>query len=139
MKLLLFLLALWAVLGLVQCKKDTSIEPNQEFSSAKGQTVRVAAEGSEVDLSVTDISDSRCPSDVVCVWAGQANVKVEMSGGSGAKQNVALCLGACANDSAAVAVNTVPYWLILKAVSPYPALKQNLPVPQKATLLLARR
>lgn len=139
MKLLLFLLALWAVLGLVQCKKDTSVEPNQEFSLAQGQSVRIGDGGSEVELAVTVLSESRCPTDVDCIWGGQANVKAELRGGSGATQNAALCLGVCTNDSAAVLLNATPYWLVLKAVTPYPSLKRRLPIRPAATLLLVRR
>jgi hypothetical protein len=29
-------------------------------------------------FSITEINDSRCPSDVVCVWAGKADVKIKV-------------------------------------------------------------
>ena len=31
-----------------------------------------------LNFSVTEINDSRCPSDVVCVWQGKADVKIEV-------------------------------------------------------------
>ena len=31
-----------------------------------------------VKLTITEINDSRCPSDVVCVWQGEALVKIKV-------------------------------------------------------------
>ena len=31
-----------------------------------------------IKLTITEINDSRCPSDVVCVWQGEAVVKIEV-------------------------------------------------------------
>ena len=31
-----------------------------------------------LEFTVTEITDSRCPSDVVCVWQGEAIVKIEI-------------------------------------------------------------
>ena len=29
-------------------------------------------------FSITEVNDSRCPSDVVCIWAGKADVKIKV-------------------------------------------------------------
>lgn len=29
-------------------------------------------------FTITEINDSRCPSDVVCIWAGKADVKIKV-------------------------------------------------------------
>lgn len=36
------------------------------------------SENSLLKFSITDIADSRCPSDVVCIWQGKADVKIEI-------------------------------------------------------------
>lgn len=47
----------------------------QEFTLAPGQTVEVAGSGLRITFQrVRD--DNRCPSDVVCVWAGNATVEL---------------------------------------------------------------
>ncbi|HSH20407.1 MAG TPA: hypothetical protein VLA03_08125 [Draconibacterium sp.] len=32
-----------------------------------------------MDFTITEINDSRCPSDVVCIWEGKADVKIEVA------------------------------------------------------------
>lgn len=139
MKPLLSLLGLCTILSLVQCKKDTAIAPNEDFSLAVNKATQVAAEDARLEVAVTELSESRCPTDVDCTWQGQASVKVELRGGGQPVQTAALCLGACRNDTAAVVVNAVPYWLVLKAVTPYPAKNQSVLVRQMATLRLVPR
>jgi hypothetical protein len=58
---------------------------NQPFILALGQTARLE----EADLSLTFsdlLEDSRCPSQVTCVWAGQAIIRVRVQQG-GAKRH----------------------------------------------------
>lgn len=31
-----------------------------------------------VKFRITEINDSRCPSDVICIWAGKADVKIQV-------------------------------------------------------------
>ncbi len=54
-------------------------EPGQAFSLPLGQTA--AVKGSDIRLTFKDVrTDSRCPVDVQCVWAGEANIGVVISG-----------------------------------------------------------
>jgi hypothetical protein len=43
-----------------------------------GQTVTVP--GTSMTISFTDIADSRCPASVVCVWEGDAAIRLESNG-----------------------------------------------------------
>lgn len=141
MKTLLFLLAIWGLLGLVQCSKKDSDQVaalDQTIKLQNKQSTTVKAVGTDVQLTVTKISDSRCPSDVTCVWAGQANVNVELRDQAGTLQATDLCLGACQNDSATVVLDAVPYWLTLTAVDPYPVSSAPSPT-QTAALRLTRQ
>jgi len=31
-----------------------------------------------LNFTITDVNDSRCPSDVVCIWAGKVDVKIKV-------------------------------------------------------------
>jgi hypothetical protein len=54
-------------------------EPGQTFSLPLGQTA--AVNGSDVRLTFKDVrTESRCPVDVQCVWAGEAKIGVVISG-----------------------------------------------------------
>ena len=139
MKTLLFLLGVWAMLGLMQCKKDAAALPDQTIALQLQQRVWVSGAGAGVEVTLTRLTDSRCPTEAVCVWQGQANVEVSLRDATNRAQSVALCLGACRNDSAAVVLNTVPYWLRLTDVSPYPTLRVPPTGPSVATFRLTRQ
>ena len=36
------------------------------------------SDDTSLKFSITEINDSRCPSDVICIWGGKADVKVEV-------------------------------------------------------------
>ncbi len=125
----------------MQCSKkdsDQVAELNQTIKLQNKQSTTVKAVGTDVQLTVTKISDSRCPSDVTCVWQGAATVNVELRDRAGTLQATDLCLGGCQNDSAAVVLDAVPYWLCLTAVDPYPLASAPSP-NQTAALRLTRQ
>lgn len=71
--------------GLNDPGPDLRISPPDDVELAVGQSVNVsrAGGGGPVDLTVTFeavTGDSRCPADVVCVWAGDAAVRLQLSG-----------------------------------------------------------
>ncbi|UYZ62836.1 hypothetical protein [Hymenobacter weizhouensis] len=141
MKTLLLLLGFWVLLGLVQCTKDEDpavVKLGQKIELKKDQSVQVVTAKAPVQLTVTEITDSRCPSGVNCVAPGQADVSVELRDGAGAVQKATLCLGSCSNDSAAVVLDAVPYWLRLTDVNPYPSANARFG-PQTATLYLTQQ
>lgn len=49
--------------------REASFQVNQLYTSADGQYT----------LKITEISDSRCPEGVVCVWSGEVSVKGEFT------------------------------------------------------------
>ena len=55
---------------------------SDSFSFGLESEFKINGEYHSVDNSVhfriTEINDSRCPSDVVCIWAGKADVKIEV-------------------------------------------------------------
>ncbi|MGV3524306.1 MAG: hypothetical protein ACO1RX_08780 [Candidatus Sericytochromatia bacterium] len=63
------------------------------------------------------VSDSRCPIDVVCVWAGQAEVAIRVQIADSAPQDVRLWLGKSESDTQVVVGG---YRLTLQALTPFP-------------------
>lgn len=78
---------LWLCLTFAACSDDAA-QPNTlipgsfESIAIAGveQQVVYLPEGNKLYVEVTSIEDSRCPSDVFCVWAGVAHVRFSISG-----------------------------------------------------------
>lgn len=97
--------------------------------------------GTQVQATLTEVSDSRCPADVQCITAGYVAVSISLAQGKAEAISLHLCLGCNARnqpnttDSVAVTLNQKPYWARLLAVRPAPASPGNIPAPV-ATLRL---
>lgn len=64
------------------CLGATSPPVGQEFSLAVGEMVNV--DGAELSVEFVEVSeDSRCPTSVQCVWAGNGAVVVRTTTGAG--------------------------------------------------------
>ena len=56
---------------------SAQVEPNRQFDLKSGQEASV--QGTPISVRFLSVSeDSRCPSDVVCVWAGNAVVRLSL-------------------------------------------------------------
>jgi len=54
------------------------VQPNRQFDLNSGQEAKV--QGTPIAVRFQSVSeDSRCPSDVVCVWAGNAVVRLSIT------------------------------------------------------------
>jgi len=63
----------------VSCSKDTlsdSFKIGLENEFQYGEINQL--DNNSLKFSITEINDSRCPSDVVCVWEGEAIVKIKI-------------------------------------------------------------
>ena len=78
MKNLNFFLA-FIFISFISC--DNEPVPDS-FSFGLENDFKINGEYHSVDNSlkfkITEINDSRCPSDVVCIWAGKTDVKIEV-------------------------------------------------------------
>jgi hypothetical protein len=101
----------------------------QEFVLAPGETV--AIEGSSDKLSFDGVDgDSRCPTDVVCVWSGEAELALTATI-DGVLEAVALKFGAGRDEEAAAG----PYLLRALGVEPAPVSTSPIePADYRATL-----
>ena len=62
---------------LAGCRGTTDVQPGEEFSLRPGERVEIAG-GVAVVRFVAVPQDSRCPSDVVCIWAGDAVARLDL-------------------------------------------------------------
>ena len=78
MKTIYLFLALIAI-SFISCEKETVPD---SFSFGLENDFKINGEYHSADNSlkfkITEINDSRCPSDVICIWAGKADVKIEV-------------------------------------------------------------
>jgi len=91
----------------------------EEFELAVHQTAQISAEKISVTFQQV-LEDSRCPVDVTCIWAGLAEVSLQVSVSG---QERELSLSTSPPENSAVFENYA-FWLIL--VSPVPRSDQNI-------------
>jgi hypothetical protein len=72
------LLALGLTTGCAYIAGENSYRPGEEFTLVPGQSAALAGEGLDIEL-VEVLNDSRCPRDVVCVWAGEVKSLVDIT------------------------------------------------------------
>ncbi len=79
-KIILFTFATFAIIFSALSCGDTEIikaRLDEEFALAIGQ--RASITGEDLEIKFKDVTgDSRCPSDVTCVWAGEVTCSVEV-------------------------------------------------------------
>lgn len=71
----IFLFFLLLTLSLAACNKEEASKPFLLESKFKIDQVFHVTDN-PLQFTLAEINDSRCPSDVVCVWEGQAEVKI---------------------------------------------------------------
>ena len=91
----------------------------EEFELAVHQTVQISAENISVTFQEV-LEDSRCPIDVTCIWAGLAEVSLQVAASS---QERELSLSTSPPDNSTVFENYT-FWLI--KVRPVPRSDQNM-------------
>jgi len=92
------------------------------FEIAANETVQV--EGSDIAVKFINVTeDSRCPSDVTCIWAGQVTVEVGLTQGTTDLGRFALTLGA---DSSMAEHKVGAYLIKLTEVEPDPISTQTI-------------
>jgi len=100
-----------------QSSEPMSVEASldSEFVLQINQSAQIKSE----DISVTFLnvtSDSRCPSDVTCIWQGQAAIELDVQKG-GLESTVSLSIG---GDSSPEESIFDSYMIQLVDISPYP-------------------
>lgn len=79
MKHILF--ALFFATFFISCNKEKGVTP-ENFDLGTETNFRAGDEYlsgiQSLQFRITEVNDSRCPSDVVCVWQGEAVVRIEV-------------------------------------------------------------
>jgi hypothetical protein len=109
----------------------------REFKIKVGRTVTFRGEALRLRFKRVT-SDSRCPTGVECVWAGNAEVLIEVSAG-GARGQRTLSLNTNAGQERAAEGTYRRYTVKLVALSPYPQSGRKIrPGEYTATLLVSK-
>lgn len=107
--------ALLGAVSFVQAQESVSAQLGEPFELGFGQEASIESEDVVVKFEEV-VQDSRCPSDVVCIWQGQATVSVSVQVGNDERQELSLTIGADASPSAAFG----QYSVKLLGLEPYP-------------------
>ena len=91
----------------------------EEFELAVHQTAQISAENTSVTFQEV-LEDSRCPVDVTCIWAGLAEVSLQVSV-SGQERELSLSTSPPENSAV---FEDYTLWLI--SVRPVPRSDQNI-------------
>jgi len=76
--------------------------------------------------------DSRCPTELLCVWAGEAGISISINDD---KNLIPLRL----DSTSTISVNQDNYHLKFEKLDPYPTALPTNPADYKATLFLRRK
>jgi hypothetical protein len=114
-----------------------SARVGREFKIKVGRTLTLIGETLRLRF-VRVASDSRCPTGVECVWAGNAEVLIEISAG-GARGKRTLSLNTNAGQERAAEGTYRRYTVKLVGLSPYPQSGRKIrPSEYTATLLVVK-
>lgn len=95
---------------------DASTGTGAQVEVQIGETAPIGSDG--LALTFLEVSeDSRCPSDVVCVWAGRATISINLQRNGRSLGDFSLTLG---EGAAAPVVEREGYIIRLTALEPYP-------------------
>lgn len=123
-KLLAVTLSLFIILLVCNCTGDdshrnsTSGNLGRSVFLQKNESVNYTVSNEVIEVHITQINDSRCPQDVVCIWGGEVIVSFLIPTG----ETLELCLGGSTDcvSSSEFSFNGNTYQLILLDVKPYP-------------------
>lgn len=107
----------------------------EPFELRVGQTATFLSDPSEA-LSlrfVSVVSDSRCPSQVFCVWAGDAEIEVELERGT---ERATVHLHTSGFEPWPSEVAALGHRIVLERLDPYPELPE--PIPQQTYVATLR-
>lgn len=148
------------LLLLTQCaQEETSVTRrgnlNQEIEITLNETIKLTgspdenSQSNEVRVTFTQLNDSRCPLNAMCVRAGAAVTQFRLAHGKDQSPSVQLVIGEAlptdtrplrhrAADTAMVTVANTTYQVILKQVTPHPCTScPDQPTPQATILVKA--
>ena len=136
------------VVLIVACNQDEvgqrQVSLDIPFQISENETVLIDDPFPELPQSLIiqlfNIAESRCPNNVVCIWAGNASISLNITNTNQTK-DVQLCLGDCAlfglSNEIEIVFGSANYLIIFEALTPYPSDFSN-ELIQSATLKVIR-
>ena len=114
----------------------SDIRVNREHRLRNGQLVKLR--GTKLAIKFVAVeNDSRCPSDVTCVWAGNASVRLRLSSGRNSRT---VKLNTSGGSSLPAETEFRGYKVKLVGLSPYPRSGRKIPARDYiATLLVSKQ
>jgi len=145
MKVFYSLVSVALLSSFLGCKKESDTPQveapfNQQFTVGSMQSAYLPTQASsELTISIDDILDTRCPTNMTCLLPGNVQATVGVRAQNGTKQVAAMCLG-CGpttglTDSAVVQANSRRYVLRMHNVTPVAAAAKS---DYKVTLTVKR-
>jgi hypothetical protein len=110
------------ILMLGACKKDATDKLSYQLGTPFQLAIDQKAECScgAPTIVLKDIQDSRCPTDVDCIWAGEVKAVLEVNG-------MSMTLGLSPNIEVEPSGSVDGYIIELLAVTPYPQSANSIP------------
>ena len=122
MKRIYLLLGLVLLIPLLSgCSSPMKASLDSQFTLAPGQSARITSESMTIKF-IGETQDSRCPTGVECIWAGQVICNIELTK-DGNKNQVTLTESA---GSGLATGYTFQNYKITFAVSPYPVVGKTI-------------
>jgi len=113
MKIFSFLILFFS-LSVVLAQDEAPVSPQIAIRIDAGDT----AISNDINITFLEVlEDSRCPKDVVCVWAGQAKVKVLISGPDIEEKELELIVG---KKDYNIIIDEEEFVLQAMGLTPYP-------------------
>ncbi len=133
MKKMLLLCCCLTALAAVSCAKD---KPEEPAPPPKAIELNYSGTAEEGDLRIhfaSVTSDSRCPTGTQCVWAGNAEIVLELSGDG----NHAAVLNT--NPQYQQSYRTSEHVVTLKELKPYPEAGQTIALSDYVAVLTVEK
>jgi hypothetical protein len=122
MKKTILLALIWvAAFG---CNQKESVAPQVEGESTL-VAYRKAANVADLKVDLTEVADSRCPLNAVCVWAGSAKLKFNISDGKNETKVDVEFKGDKSKDFQEFSLGGQSYIIHVREVTPYPNTSES--------------
>ena len=139
--LLSIVLMLTMLLFFQACDKTSETNFVGTHMLEKNKAKETIAEGNKIWIEAKEFTDSRCPINVDCVWAGVATAKISFKDDT-KEQTIELCLGACdvvsKPKTQEITIKNIDYTVELSDLNPYPNLGDKAD-NSKATLIIKKK
>ncbi|GAB3901269.1 hypothetical protein GCM10028803_25660 [Larkinella knui] len=124
------------------CEKNNKVTPAEENQPVTVKINQLARIKPNVSLTADTITDSRCPINANCIWAGNATVKFSLKNDTETKTGE-LCIGQCGQqsktrDAVTVQLGNESYDVILTDVQPFPGTKPD-GTPKEAVITVNQK